>query len=67
MIFCDVCCLPCDVCCDCDELKEDIDGLYGGKLIFDKIFTPDELRLLAHSPSEDGDSVTFEDDDTAFL
>lgn len=56
-------CLPCDVCCVFDEFCDDNDGRYGGKLIFDRIFTDDELRWLApFSPRDDGDSF----DEAAF-
>lgn len=55
-----------DDCCVWAELNEDIDGRNGGKLISDKIFTDDELRLLEHSPSDDDDSLILDDDDMAF-
>lgn len=50
--------LPCDVrCVLCDEFCDDIDGRYGGRLIFDRIFTEDELRLFEEfSPNDDGES-----------
>lgn len=47
------------------ELNEDIDGRNGGRLMSDSIFTDDELRLLEHSPSDDGDSLMFDDDEMA--
>lgn len=52
------CKLPCDVSCAlCDEFCDDIDGRYGGRLIFDRIFTEDELRLFEQlSPNDDGES-----------
>lgn len=45
------------------ELNEDIDGRNGGRLMSDSIFTDVELRLLEHSPSDDGDSFMFDDDE----
>lgn len=61
--------LPCDVrCVLCDEFCDDIDGRYGGRLIFDRIFTEDELRLLFEqlSPNDDGESFVFDDADAGF-
>lgn len=41
----------------CDEFCDDIDGRYGGRLMFDRIFTEDELRLFEQlSPNDDGES-----------
>lgn len=48
------------------ELNDDIDGRNGGRLISDRIFTDEELRLLEHSPSDEGDSLIFDDDEMAF-
>lgn len=48
--------LPCDGCV-WDEFCDDNDGRYGGRLIFDNIFTDDELRLFElFSPVDDGES-----------
>lgn len=59
--------LPCDVCCVCDKFCEDSDGRYGGKLIFDSIFTEDELRLFELiSHMDDGESFIFDDADAVF-
>lgn len=59
--------LPWDVGWVCDEFCDDTDGRYGGKLMFDNIFTDDEPQLLPlPSPSDDGESFTFDDVDAAF-
>lgn len=59
--------LPCDGCV-CDEFCDDIDGRYGGKLIFDRIFTDDELRLFElPSPIDDGESFILDEPEPAFL
>lgn len=59
--------LPCGVWCAFDEFCDDNDGRYGGKLMFDSIFTDDELRLLVlPSPSDDDESFIFDDADVAF-
>lgn len=51
----------------CDEFCDDIDGRYGGRLIFDRIFTEDELRLFEQlSPNDDGESFVFDDADAGF-
>lgn len=60
-------CLPCDGCV-CDEFCDDNDGRYGGRLIFDRILTDDELRLFELlSPADDGESFIFDEAEFACL
>lgn len=52
----------------CDKFCDETLGWYGGKLIFERIFTEDNPRLLLPfiSPSDDDESFVFDEVDAAF-
>lgn len=64
-IFCIALPLPCNAGWFCDDI-EDIDGRYGGKLMFDKILT-DEFRFGLNSLNDDDESGIFDVDETGLF